>query len=101
MDAKLKAKWVKALRSGEYKQARKKLRDGENYCCLGVLCQIAGLPIDEDGDSVVGASKVSAVSQYQPIYDAVGDTWTARKLAEMNDDGTPFHGIADYIEEHL
>src|SRR5437868_3244044 len=36
--------WVKALRSGRYKQGRCKLRSTDNtYCCLGVLCQVAGL----------------------------------------------------------
>lgn len=35
-------KWVAALRSGTYKQGRLKLRDREdNYCCLGVLCDLA------------------------------------------------------------
>jgi hypothetical protein len=34
-------KWVKALRSGKYNQGRGKLNDGdENFCCLGVLCEI-------------------------------------------------------------
>jgi hypothetical protein len=38
-------KWVRALRSGEYKQGRGKLENierGKNssYCCLGVLCKI-------------------------------------------------------------
>lgn len=36
--------WVKALKSGEYKQARNALRKEENgqlsYCCLGVLCDL-------------------------------------------------------------
>lgn len=34
-------RWVKALDSGEYKQTEGKLRDGrDNFCCLGVLCNI-------------------------------------------------------------
>lgn len=47
------AEWTKALRSGEYKKGRGYLRtnneDGtQSYCCLGVLCEIAGLNRDED-----------------------------------------------------
>lgn len=35
-------KWVKALRSGEFKQGIGGLKDkNNNYCCLGVLCAIA------------------------------------------------------------
>lgn len=34
-------KWVTALESGEYKQINGKLSDGEGFCCLGVLCELA------------------------------------------------------------
>ena len=37
--------WVEALRSGEYDQGRFDLKicnfEGVDYCCLGVLCEIA------------------------------------------------------------
>lgn len=42
MDKKVKVKWLKALRSGRYKQTRQKLYDGKGYCCLGVLCRVVG-----------------------------------------------------------
>ena len=32
--------WVKALRSGKYKQTRGQLRGKRGYCCLGVLCDV-------------------------------------------------------------
>ena len=41
MNPKIKEKWLKALRSGEYKQGRESLRKDDKYCCLGVLCDIA------------------------------------------------------------
>lgn len=45
MNAEIKAQWVAALRSGEYRQGRSQLRtetpDGHRYCCLGVLCDLA------------------------------------------------------------
>lgn len=47
MDEQLKQKWIKALRSGRYKQTTNTLRaidqKGEptGYCCLGVLCAIS------------------------------------------------------------
>lgn len=34
-------KWVKALRSGKYKQGRGRLNTANNFCCLGVLCDIS------------------------------------------------------------
>ena len=39
------AEWVKALRSGEYMQTKRRLSDGAGgHCCLGVLCEVKGLP---------------------------------------------------------
>lgn len=38
-----KEKWVKALRSGNYKRGKGRLRSNMGYCCLGVLCDISGL----------------------------------------------------------
>ena len=42
MDKEIKAKWVEALRSGNYKQGTNYLnnRDENTFCCLGVLCEI-------------------------------------------------------------
>lgn len=34
-------KWVKALRSGKYKQGEGELRNNNHFCCLGVLCDIS------------------------------------------------------------
>ena len=33
-------KWVKALRSGEFKQTQYSLQDEKGYCCLGVACKV-------------------------------------------------------------
>lgn len=33
-------KWLDALNSGEYKQARGSLQVSDGYCCLGVACKI-------------------------------------------------------------
>lgn len=40
MNPEVKAKWVAALRSGEYKQGREQLKYGNEFCCLGVLCDL-------------------------------------------------------------
>lgn len=41
MNPKVKKAWLKALRSGEYKQGRSALVDKDNnFCCLGVLCNL-------------------------------------------------------------
>ena len=42
MKPEIKAKWVEALRSGDFKQGKGYLnnRDDNSFCCLGVLCEI-------------------------------------------------------------
>ena len=41
MKKKIMEKWVKALRSGEYKQGEGNLCDSKNnFCCLGVLTEL-------------------------------------------------------------
>ncbi len=42
MNKEIAKKWVEALRSGEYKQGVSRLRIGDTYCCLGVLCDLYG-----------------------------------------------------------
>ena len=47
MNKKVKQKWIKALRSGKYKQGRGYLRYNDKYCCLGVIIK---LYIEEHSD---------------------------------------------------
>lgn len=41
MKPEIKARWVENLRSGKYEQGRGVLRKDSEYCCLGVLCEMA------------------------------------------------------------
>lgn len=107
MDATLKSKWVAALRSGNYKQAQGVLyRPSEGYCCLGLLCEVAGAQYEKhrsdwwpvidgeradrgNGDEYLSESRFAIEAEVQ------------ERLAKMNDDGRSFDEIADYIEKHL
>lgn len=120
MDADLKARWVTALRSGEYAQAKGSLRRKDGYCCLGVLCDLydhdawesegpdadAGDPwlwwTWHEGDALLPGSHSFGLHERVPNgaqdfpQDAKYKIQTM--LSEMNDDGTPFPVIADWIE---
>ncbi len=100
MEKELKDKWVAALRSGEYRQGKYELYDrDESFCCLGVLCAVAGIGIDASGNSCVGVKKGG--SGYDPIRDLIGRE-AVPVLMEMNDnEGKTFPEIADYIEANL
>src|ERR1700722_19140718 len=84
MDPALKAKWVAALRSGEYKQGDGKLhnRTDDSYCCLGVLCRAMGAQFTE-------ATELGDDDEYGPsTYDHVpvlGDRiLSSREDEELN-----------------
>jgi len=40
MDQVIKAKWKKALTSGDYEQTTQALKNEDGFCCLGVLCDV-------------------------------------------------------------
>jgi len=97
MDKQLKAKWVKALRSGKYKQVREHLyRDG-GYCCIGVFLAC------NYGKRQQEVYRVGYTAAESIIGGANCDN-----LVEMNDGRGKFIGnaqsfeqIADYIEANL
>lgn len=117
MNEEVKAKWLEALRSGEYKQGTGTLRDGEdNFCCLGVLCDVAiknGVELavahreddsddwNYDGNSWYLPYRVKEwadLAHDNPEVDKVGYF----RLADLNDEaGLTFAQIADVIEEQL
>lgn len=103
MNPEIKAKWVAALRSGEYKQGKGSLSTGGEFCCLGVLCDL----YDPEGwdkkfhrNNGLPPDAVDAWSGL--VYDARvvigGET---RTLYEHNDEGRTFSEIAQAIEEQL
>jgi hypothetical protein len=131
MRADIKQKWISKLLSGDYAQGRSALRiryhDGkpDQYCCLGVLCELAveegviptpkepGLPIESGGIytnfryGIPGADTSSesylprAVSEWASIS---GEGWIEARsaaLASLNDNGTTFAEIAALVEEHF
>lgn len=90
MDAKIKAEWLAALRSGKYEQARSMLYNGKGYCCIGVLCSIQGA---DDADL-----RNERTSQAIPGMEAGLSRDEMELLAGRNDNRDTFEQIADFIE---
>lgn len=89
--------WISALRSGELKQTTRRLFDGEGYCCLGVLCKVAGretTPTSENDDDWEESKE-----NYRFVRNVL-EEGTVEALMEMNDAGKTFPEIADFIEKH-
>jgi hypothetical protein len=98
MEQELKDKWIAALRSGKYKQGKYQLRDSDNcYCCLGVLCEVAGIPYD--GESCLNNEGVGV--SYEPIRNILPGTGLGIFYTMNDRDGKSFSEIANYIELNL
>ena len=131
MKAEDKAKWLEALRSGEYEQIDGTLcRDGK-YCCLGVLEVILDGRVEEKAEGVALDSptcdfldrhtieielRKNAINlPHDPKFPAYAYGGTYGNLMEMNDelelddDGELIYGahvntfldIANYIEKNV
>lgn len=118
MNAAIKAKWVTALRSGEYQQCTGKLCSGTGFCTLGVLADlyiqetgqgrwIAGNPYVQfsDASGFVEATELpSAVMIWAALDTAAPYVSTPNgqvDLIDATDAGVPFPKIAELIEEYL
>lgn len=120
MNPEIKVLWVKALRSGKYRQGKHTLgkpgrcaAHGAKFCCMGVLCELAV-------DAGIIERKVILTSQREEIYEYGGrsvfvpvevEVWAGlqetnplasqRTLAKHNDKGESFSSIAEIIDANL
>lgn len=122
-------KWIKSLRSGEFKQGRGTLKQYNNkgkaeHCCLGVLCELYNREMKKNkkktiaerycdslvfryGNTKFGNQKHSLpkiIEKWSGVKDSVGLFTDCQKetqtLAELNDDGYSFKKIASIIEKN-
>ena len=123
-------KWIKALRSGKYRQGKSWLKQynskgQEQHCCLGVLCELYNQSMKKkhkkslktrsvDGLSNPGAGFVyfgnqsqklpKVVRQWAGVQTSLGDYFDAGNdfcLANLNDIGRKFNTIANLIEKNM
>ena len=102
MKTDIKKRWLKALRSGKYRQTRGKLKSRNgSFCCLGVLCDIQDAQWEWDGIMYGVLGNVAL-----PPEKFCAGIQSLGELSELND-GTSGHKkhsfsqIADYIEKNL
>jgi hypothetical protein len=130
MNPEIKAQWVAALRSGDYEQGMSRLvtvrGDGTfDYCCLGVLCDLAvkadvPLTVLDEGISRsydnyngllpqavrdwAGFTEDSAIDTGEGefrVHVGISEAGDPIDLAELNDGGDSFDKIAELIEAGL
>lgn len=105
----VKKAWVRALRSGKYKQNKNSLCNQHGYCCLGVLAEIKGRLIPQD-NSYIGAKGImmdNGIFNSTSLGDALREELglsndIENELISMNDGGRyGFRRIATWIEKNL
>ena len=113
MNPEIKAKWIEALRSGKYRQTKEYLKRGDKYCCLGVLCEVAGFRAHKEEGRWFYAEESqclpAAVLKKVGLRNNKGALRNRKvfrgeachSLADLNDAGADFNFIADVIEKQL
>lgn len=122
MDPKIKKRWIKALRSGKYKQTKGVLHNEDGFCCLGVLCDLVKKELKLEwklsetrsdvydipvyticrGKCYHLPRKVADYAKLKQTDPSVSiDRHDVYSLANANDEGFTFNEIADIIEEKL
>lgn len=102
LPVRFKAKWIKALRSGKYKQGYYRLysKSTNSYCCLGVACVVSGL--EEKQISRYGMIPKSFKKNHANLpTDLIESNALTNKLVNLNDSGYSFKRIASWIEKTL
>lgn len=118
-----KAKFIAALRSGDYKQASGFLYDEvkDGYCCLGVAATLCGIPKAELAGKTLfssGCYNITNEDTFLPSVPSEIPDWLignmnrnysgmksdlfnplVQDLADKNDRGDSFDIIASYIQE--
>ena len=96
-----KDKWVKALRSKNYKQGKNYLyiqdKSGNfKYCCMGVLCEISGKEYKNSDVQSPLKNKDFVPKDFRECKEI------QERLSKMNDSGRwSFNKISNWIEKNL
>lgn len=112
MNADIKSKWLEALRSGKYRQGRRRLRTEDGYYCgLGVLCDIAGAKWEYSNGRWVAVHKGNRSYERLPhsLRDELGIVDRDSLAVEAMNDGSSswlndpqtLEQIADWIEANI
>lgn len=116
MNPEIKARWVAALRSGEYKQGTGALRNArDEFCCLGLLCNLHAIAHPEVaaeqkftttyiGHGIMPPKVVMEWAGLDDDTTVVIDTYREPLAIHNDGNGCPrrsFSEIADAIESQL
>lgn len=106
--------WVNALRSGEYNQGIYVLNNEGNFCCLGVLCEVAikngvKMSVQQTDEGIAYDGSTAFLPESVAIWAGINTpnggwmdghgNWNS--LVQLNDSNESFDLIADIIDENV
>lgn len=96
--------WIRALRSGKYRQAKGTLQNDSGHCCLGVACEVF-VPTNKQArlknGALHGPTPVAqrAAPEWLKIINIEFEEASGRRLSQLNDyDELTFNEIADLLQ---
>jgi len=112
MNKRVKKLWIEALKSGEYVQGMGALRQGKDFCCLGVLCDLHALELRQSwsygvyfGSDTTLPQEVTGWAELGSDDPVIGTKGTAKRLTTLNDSygksAKTFEQIANLIQRYL
>jgi hypothetical protein len=128
MNKRVMKKWIKALRSGKYKQGKGYLKQFNSkneprHCCLGVLCELYDQQMKKNHkktlftEHMIDSETVEFISfnkhdgglpkevrEWANMINPCGEFINKNRveyLSDLNDDGKKFSTIADIIEKNV
>ena len=124
MKKEIAKKWVKALRSGKYKQGKGYLKqftskNKPRHCCLGVLCELYDQQMKKNHKKTLHSEHMVSIAGTEFIrldhhdggLPTIVKKWAGIShclgmikdvyLADLNDDGKKFSTIANIIEKNV
>jgi len=99
-------KWVKALRSGKFKQGQGTLKQFNSrgvaqHCCLGVLCELYNDSMRKSKKKTLPEKVYDNDCDFSHGYSRFGGEYDHEEsLADLNDSGRKFKTIAGIIEKY-
>src|SRR5690242_5189213 len=108
MNLTIRDRWIAALESGNYEQGAGRLRQGDKFCCLGVLCDIVAeeiggrwkelnnnmvFVVDGEWTTTVLPGRIMDYTELEDDDPVLGNA----SATDLNDSGVSFNEIAKFI----
>lgn len=101
MNKTIKRMWLKALRSGKYKQIQQQLGNNQGHCCLGVLCEVMKLPKSESPNGFIYSGLQKTLPSEATCKAKIPQKRLEQLILRNDEMNWNFTKIATWIEKYL